>query len=186
MTQRSSPGPTGRGRAPRPAGSGAMQRAAFAIALCLVAVSMTSWALIYFNADARRLPLLIGIPFVLIAIVNVLREWKAAPVPAADHELPAHEGSPKTRHPEAYDSGEVSAEPEPTSPTLMPVVWLAIATSLYLAIGLFPAATIFLAASLLIAGRLRWHIALVVTGTTVLGLYALTTLLSIPTYDGFV
>jgi hypothetical protein len=171
-----------------------------AAAFLLVFAAGTTWMATDFGDEARRLPLVVGIPLTIMAIMNL--------VTVVRQELARLRGTDTTTPPDPAPSVSVAdQDPDDPDPVAMlraaqdaggeiedtgegisfgaALLALAVVTGLFFMLGLIPATVIFTLGYMLAVGRESWVRALSVTAVLVFVFWIFRTLLNVRFYQGW-
>jgi type IV secretory pathway VirB2 component (pilin) len=173
-------------------------------ALCLLAVAVSMvWVATGYGVEARRLPIVVGVPLVGMALLNLLILSKEVlwPTPQADStplkpQVPGPSGGGDDDKAEArarlasLEAGE-GADEDAMLPQeqgfALPWILLALAivVAMFYLFGLVITAIVYPAAFMLLVGKQSWPKTLLVVGGLVLMFYLFHALLNVRLYRGY-
>jgi hypothetical protein len=170
-----------------------------AAALLLVFAGGSSWMATDFGDEARRLPLVVGVPLTIMAVMNLvtvvrdqLARLSAGAAARTDSASAASDAANSDDDPDpvamlraAQDAG---GEIDDTGEGLSfgaALLALAVVTGLFFILGLIPTSIIFIPGYMLAVGRESWVRALSVTAGLVFVFWIFRTLLNVRFYQGW-
>jgi hypothetical protein len=159
-----------------------------------------------FNTEARRVPLVIGVPATLAAIALVVKELRSPTEPATDDPpvppgtpgVPAATDLPATRGArddteEAPDTPPPATLPAPATPpanqisTAAACAWVLVLGAMFLFLGLLVTIPLFVVVFMRVYGRESWPTVLLTTAVSFVTIYLFfIRFLSIQTFEGWV
>lgn len=158
-------------------------------AALLLAVGIVAVVLAFgFGPSARQLPLVVGIPLVVLASINLVSEWRGAGSqktdPGQESEVTGEAGPPGQERIDEAAQPDVS-----TAATGLPIALAFAATALFVAIylvfGQIVASTMGIVVLLRIAKQ-SWLAAIVTAIVSVVPVYVISTWLAVRVHTGWI
>lgn len=179
-----------RGGSPRSQVASAVGRLAFAVVLLLVASGMLVMTR-DFGSEARRLPLVAGVPLVLLTAANLVLEARVVLAGRGERERAGasrEPGRPRV-------TGDPPATPDTATEVMtgravsLPVAIFGVLGSLvvlYLLLGQMLAALVFTVLAMRLVGRQRWRNVIVATAFLLLVTYLLSDVMGVRVHRGWI
>jgi hypothetical protein len=162
-------------------------RIAFAVLVLAVATAAVVMAAGFPSATAARLPLLVGVPMMLLALGNLVAELRRPAERAADQVSQVLENLDESGDVEVNLGAFVDATPDSDDGLSLPTAFLAVAlfAALYLVLGQLVAIPLGIAL-LLRMSKQSWKAVVITATATWVVIFAISTELRVQTHPGWI